>query len=128
MTKKYANTALIYSILAMIFGVFYREFTKFNSFFEKTQLSFIHTHYFVLGMIFFLILMLVEKNCMFSDSKTNKYVLFYNIGLNISVFGLFIRGTSSILSMDMTKALNASISGISGIGYNNEYKYDNDIK
>mgnify|MGYP000689074351 CR=1 FL=1 len=30
--KKYANSALIYAILAMVGGVFFREFTKFNGF------------------------------------------------------------------------------------------------
>jgi len=30
--KKYANSALMYAILAMVGGVFFREFTKFNGF------------------------------------------------------------------------------------------------
>ena len=61
MTKRYANTALIYAITAMILGVFYREFTKLNGFSGVTRLSVMHTHYFMLGMFFFLILMLLEK-------------------------------------------------------------------
>ena len=51
--KRYINTALVYAILAMIGGVFYREFTKFNGFTAKTTLAFLHTHYFMLGMVFF---------------------------------------------------------------------------
>lgn len=32
MVKRYANMAVVYAVIAMIFGVFYREFTKFNHF------------------------------------------------------------------------------------------------
>ena len=54
--KRYANTAVAYAVIAMIFGVFYREFTKFNGFTGRTVLSAIHPHYFVLGVAFFLLL------------------------------------------------------------------------
>ena len=54
--KRYMNTALLYAVLAMAGGVFYREFTKFNGFDERTTLSVVHTHYFLLGMVFFLLL------------------------------------------------------------------------
>ena len=40
--KRYANTAVVYAVIAMIFGVFYREFTKFNGFEGQTVLSAIH--------------------------------------------------------------------------------------
>ena len=42
--KRYMNLALVYSILAMAGGVFYREFTKFCGFAGKTTLSVVHTH------------------------------------------------------------------------------------
>ena len=41
------NSALLYAILAMAGGVFYREFTKFNGFTARTTLSVVHTHYFL---------------------------------------------------------------------------------
>ena len=37
--KRYMNSALLYAILAMAGGVFYREFTKFDGFTAKTTLS-----------------------------------------------------------------------------------------
>ena len=58
MKRYFMNSSLLYTVLAMVFGVFYREFTKFNSFMAPTKLSFIHPHYFVLGMVFFLLLFL----------------------------------------------------------------------
>ena len=51
--KKYLNISLIYALLAMTGGVFYREFTKFNGFTGVTVLSKVHTHFFLLGMIVF---------------------------------------------------------------------------
>lgn len=56
--KRYMNCALLYSVLAMAGGVFYREFTKLNAFTGKTTLSVVHTHYFLLGMVVFLLLLL----------------------------------------------------------------------
>ena len=37
--KRYCNAALVYAILAMAGGVFYREFTRFNGFTGRTTLS-----------------------------------------------------------------------------------------
>lgn len=118
MTKRYASTALIYAIAAMIFGVFYREFTKFQGFTGKTTLSVMHTHYFLLGMIFFLLLMVLEKNFHLSAQKNvGKVVIAYQIGLNITGLGLFVRGITQALGTVLTRGLDASISGISGIGH-----------
>ena len=54
--KRCMNASLLYAILAMVGGVFYREFTKFNGFTAGTTLGVVHTHYFLLGMVFFLLL------------------------------------------------------------------------
>ena len=48
--RRYMNSALLYAVLAMIGGVFYREFTRLNSFTARTTLSVVHTHYFLLGL------------------------------------------------------------------------------
>ena len=60
--KRYINYSIVYAVLAMIGGVFYREFTKMNDYAAWTTLSVVHTHYFILGMMFFLILGLVSMN------------------------------------------------------------------
>lgn len=59
--KKTINLSILYAILAMIGGVFFREFTKFNRFDGVTTLGKVHTHYFLLGMLFFLLLTLIIK-------------------------------------------------------------------
>ena len=88
MTKRYANTTLVYAAIAMAAGVFYREFTKFSGFTGWTTLSVMHTHYFMLGMFFFLILMLLEKNFGFSGEKRTGRIM---IGVSIILLLLQIR-------------------------------------
>ncbi len=46
MMKRYINYSIVYAVLAMIGGVFYREFTKMNDYTAWTTLSVVHTHYF----------------------------------------------------------------------------------
>ena len=86
-------------------GVFYREFTKVNGFTDFTTLSVVHTHYLMLGMVFFLLLVVVEKNFHFVDNKVLKYLLFYHIGLNLTVVMLVVRGVVQVLSLDVSSAV-----------------------
>lgn len=117
MGKHYANLSFMYAIIAMIAGVFYREYTKFNHFSGQTNLSVMHTHYFLLGMLFFLVLMLAEKVLSFSDKNTKKIVVIYQIGLNITGLGFLLRGLTQVWGTQLSTAMDASISGIAGIGH-----------
>lgn len=115
--KRYINAALVYAILAMVDGVFYREFTKFNGFTGKTTLAVGHTHYFLLGMVFFLVLLLLERNFSFTSAKTGKTLVVYHIGLNLTSAMLLIRGINQVLGTTLSTGVNASISGFAGIGH-----------
>ncbi len=122
--RRYMILSIIYASLALIAGVFYREFTKFNNFSSETTLSLIHTHYFVLGMFFFLILLLLEKSFSFSskNDNTNKKVgisiILYNIGLNLTTIMLLVRGIFEVISKEeITSKINGVISGVAGIGH-----------
>lgn len=118
MMKRYANTAIVYAVIAMIFGVFYREFTKAYGFTGKTNLAVMHTHYFVLGMSFFLILLLMEKSFSFSAQKnTGLFLITYQVGLNITGLGFLIRGLTQVCGTALSTAQDAAISGIAGIGH-----------
>ena len=70
--KRYMNAALVYAVPAMAGGVFYREFTKFVGFTGETTLSVVHTHYFMLGMALFLLLLLLEKSVSFTREEYQK--------------------------------------------------------
>lgn len=117
MTKRFANLALSYAVIAMIFGVFYREFTKFSHFTGQTSLAFLHTHYFVLGMFFFLVLLLAEKSFSFSDRNTGKLLGVYQVGLNITGLGFLLRGLAQVWGTELSRGMDASVSGITGIGH-----------
>ena len=117
MAKRYANLALVYGIAAMVFGVFYREFTKFSHFSGKTNLSVMHTHYFMLVMFFFLMLMVIEKVLAFSDKGVGKAVVVYQVGLNITGIGFLVRGLTQVWGTELSRGMDASISGTAGIGH-----------
>lgn len=115
--KRYMNSALLYAVLAMAGGVFYREFTKFNGFTDKTTLSVVHTHYFLLGMVFFLLLLLLEKSFSFTGAKTGRILAVYHAGLNLTAVMLLVRGLSQVLVPALSSGMNGAISGIAGIGH-----------
>ena len=115
--KRYMNTALIYAVLAMVGGVFYREFTKFNGFTAKTTLGVVHTHYFMLGMVFFLLLLLLEKNFSFTGPKTGRILAAYHVGLNLTAVMFVVRGVNQVLGTALSSGMDAAISGMAGIGH-----------
>ena len=115
--KRYMNLALLYAILAMVGGVFYREFTKFNGFTGKTTLGVVHTHYFLLGMVFFLLLLLLEKNFTFTGAKTGRILVAYQIGLNLTAVMFVVRSVTQVLGTALSSGMSAAISGIAGIGH-----------
>ena len=115
--KRYMNSALLYAILAMAGGVFYREFTKFNGFTARTTLSVVHTHYFLLGLVFFLLLVGMEKNLSFTEAKTGRVLMIYHIGLNLTAVMLAVRGVTQVLGLTLSSGMDAAISGMAGIGH-----------
>ena len=115
--KRYANASLLYALIAMAGGVFYREFTKFSGFTGKTALSVVHTHYFLLGMVFFLLLLLLEKSFAFSGEKTGCVLALYHVGLNVTGAALLVRGVAQVLALPLSRGMDASLSGGAGIGH-----------
>ena len=112
--KKLINTAFIYTILALVSGVFYREFTRSLEFSDRTTLSVMHVHLFVLGSLVFLLLTLFEKEFKITKNKSfNKFFVVYNVGL-IFMIAMFVwRGIDQVLGLNG----GAMISGIAGISH-----------
>ena len=48
MIKKLWNLSFTYTLIALLSGVFYREYTRGIGYTEATNLSLLHTHLFVL--------------------------------------------------------------------------------
>ena len=116
--KKLINISFIYFILAMIGGVFYREFTKFFNFTGKTTLAFTHLHLLALGTILFLILALFSINTdILNNKKFNIFLKLYNISLPFMVIMMVARGIIQVLDVSLSSSANAAISGISGTAH-----------
>ncbi len=116
--KKYIHYALIYAVAGLVSGVFYREFTKFNGFTGVTSLGKVHTHLLVLGMFLFLIVALFAQNHPLEEDKYFRIFLkIYHLGLVLSAVTMVARGITQVLAMTISKGLDASIAGLSGIGH-----------
>ncbi|MEG0909997.1 MAG: DUF2871 domain-containing protein [Ruthenibacterium sp.] len=116
--KKYLNYSLAYAIAAMVGGVFYREFTKFNDFTGVTALGKVHTHLFILGMLLFLIVALFAAHTKLNEEKMFKnFMVTYNIGVPLMAVMLLVRGIPQVLGITLASGASAAISGIAGIAH-----------
>lgn len=116
--KKMINISFIYALAAMAGGVFYREFTKFQSYTGVTALGKVHTHLFMLGTFVFLAAALFYDKCSLENSKKFRIFLFlYNIGVPLTAIMLAVRGITQVLGTSLSAGANASISGVAGIGH-----------
>ena len=116
--KKTINLAFLYAILAMIGGVFYREFTKFLDFSGKTSLSLVHVHLMVLGTFLFLLLALFTNHLKLEEERSfRSFLTLYSIALPFMVIMMLVRGVLQVLGTSLSSGANAAISGIAGISH-----------
>ena len=74
--QKYFKISSFYLLFGLVMGIFSREFTKLNNFSGYTVLKSVHTHTLVLGFLFFIIVLLLEKNFTISNKEFNTKFLF----------------------------------------------------
>ncbi len=119
MKKKLADAAFIYVIAGLAAGVFYREFTKFQGFSGRTALGLVHPHLLLLGAGVMLLLIALEPALLLSGEERSlkRSLLFYHCGLGLTAALLLIRGVFQVLGSPLSRGLDASISGIAGIGH-----------
>ena len=111
--QKIFKISSFYLFLGLILGVFYREFTKFNDFTGATTLGVAHSHVLVLGFVFFIIVLLLEKNFFISRIKNFKtWIITYNVGLIYLISVLVFRGILQVQGSDF-----AGLSHIAGLGH-----------
>lgn len=117
--KKCLNLSLIYAIVGLLGGVFYREFSKMNGFTGKTVLANIHTHLLMLGMVVFLIVALFCAHFKtLPETKGFKvFLIVYNVGVAMTVVMMAVRGVTEVLGLELTRGANGAISGIAGVSH-----------
>lgn len=115
--KKYLKTSLVFTILALVAGVFYREFTKWNGFTGTTTLAFMHTHFFVLGTGLYLFVALFVKAM--PELKVQKAFKVFDrlhpIALVLFEVMLLVRGIVQVLALSVSEGMVAGIAGITHI-------------
>lgn len=139
--QKFFKISSFYLFLGLALGVFYREFTKFNHFTGTTTLGLTHAHTLMLGFMFFMIVLLLEKNFKISDSKNFKsWLITYNVGLIYLISMLVFRGVLQVQGTDFNglshmAGLGHAILGISLIWFTvivnkaiKNYENKNDVK
>ncbi|WP_433253860.1 DUF2871 domain-containing protein [Streptosporangium sp. CA-135522] len=112
--RKILHTAHIYMIVGVVSGLYYREITKLNDFTGDTQLGVVHTHLLALGMLFFLIVLMLEKLFTLTASRLFTWFFWvYNTGLALTVLMMTVHGTQTVLGAQTSPV----ISGIAGLGH-----------
>lgn len=115
--KKILQRSYIFLIAGLLIGVYYREFTKFNQFTEYTVLRVAHGHVLLLGFVFPLLLTLLIRMIQKPELFALKHWNYYFIGTILTIVMMMIRGTLQVLETPLSSGLDASISGIAGIGH-----------
>lgn len=113
--KKVMNSAIVYFILAMVSGVFYREFTKWWDFSGATTLSVLHTHLLILGTGVALLLSFVFKKQ--QPKHFNRLFFGYNLSFALMILILLLRGIVQVMALHLSAPLNASLSGVAGLSH-----------
>lgn len=116
--KKVINTSFIYLILGLISGVFYREFTKLYESITHSVLADLHVHFLVLGMMFFLIVLIMLK---VSDLEQNvwfiRFFIVYNIAFPLMMIMMCVRGVLQTMQIEVSTGVNGMIAGIAGLSH-----------
>lgn len=112
--KRLYWASLIFAVLGLAGGLFFREYTKAHNFTGFTELAVVHTHLLMLGMFGLLIALVLEKVFTLSESKWfNLFFWHYCGGLVLTVVMMFIIGMRQVNGQVTTPML----AGIAGLGH-----------
>lgn len=112
-------TAFTFGITGVLSGLYYRELTKGNDFVDRSasQLPLVHTHLLILGFIFLLIIMALEKIFSISSIAPRAFAWFYwlwTVGVALTGGMMLVKGTLVVVGAD---ASSAAFAGIAGLGH-----------
>lgn len=112
--KTLVNSAFGYAVAGLASGLYYRELTKAQDFDGSTQLSIVHTHLLVLGVLFLLIVVVCERLFTLSAGPLYRwFTVTFHTGLILTVSMQLVHGTMQVFG----KEASAAISGTAGIGH-----------
>lgn len=106
---------LVYMIIGLVSGFYYRELTKAHDFTGDTQLALVHTHTLILGMFMFLILLPLEKVFKLSSYYLfNWFFIVYHLGVIVTIGMMTYKGTLQVIG---AKYSPEALAGFAGIGH-----------
>jgi len=116
--KKYIDFSIGFAVYGLCCGVYYREFTKFNGFTERTMLGMAHPHVLMLGALGFLIMALFVKILNIEETKKSKIArILYTAGLITASVMMLVRGTMEVMGSPISSGISGAIAGIAGLGH-----------
>ena len=102
--------------LGLLAGLYYRELTRSTGHPGGTQLAVTHTHWLVLGTVFGLLFLILERQFQLSQSKLFKgFFWTWIAGTAITGGAQMFKGTLQVLGN--ASADSKAIAGISGMGH-----------
>jgi hypothetical protein len=112
-------TAFAFGATGVLSGLYYRELTKANDFMDRSasQLPLVHTHLLVLGFVFLLIVLALEKLFAITAAAPRAFTWFYwlwTLGVAVTGGMMLVKGTLVVLGAD---ASSAAFAGIAGLGH-----------
>ncbi|MBV1779468.1 DUF2871 domain-containing protein [Paeniglutamicibacter sp. ABSL32-1] len=112
-------TAFVFGITGVLSGLYYRELTKINDLADRSasQLPLVHTHLLVLGFVFLLIVLALERLFAISAAAPRAFACFYwlwTVGVAVTGSMMLIKGTLVVVGKD---ASSAAFAGIAGLGH-----------
>lgn len=109
------HAAWIYTLLGLLAGLFYREYTRDKDFDGKTQLAVAHTHLLALGMLMFLVVLALTALLPIAETRPFRlFFWFYNAGLLLTVTMMFVRG---IIQVEQGEKELPAVAGTAGLGH-----------
>ncbi len=116
MEKLLFRVAIVWAVVGLAGGVFYREFTKAMGYVGETQLAVVHTHSLVLGFIMMLLILVLERTFVLSKTKSAIwFVWLWTLGVGITVSMLVVNGVLQVNGSPM--ASGGMVAGIAGLGH-----------
>ena len=113
--KKLYVASIVYLVLGLASGLFYREYTKSLDFTGSTQLAVTHTHVLTLGFMVMLIVLALDAVLKISGTRSfSWFFATYNAGLVVTVGVMVWHG---MLQVQGQTDVSAAIPGIAGIGH-----------
>lgn len=115
-TTWFFRAAATWTGLGLLAGLYYRELTRSTGHPSGTQLAVTHTHFLVLGTIFGLVFLLLERQVQLSQGKLFKgFFWTWIAGTAVTVGAQLFKGSLQVLGD--AAADSKAIAGISGMGH-----------